>query len=452
MLFRQIINEDLGCASYLIGDPVAGVACVVDPQWDITPYLAAAQGCHITHVIDTHTHADHVSGRGRLQEATGCTLWIPPRAGADFPHAALADGVQITLGAVVLQALHLPGHRPEHTGLLISDTRRADAPWAVLTGDSLFVGDCGRPDLATDAHAGSLALWQSLQRLLALPDHVEVWPGHLGGSLCGSDRISAKGSSTIGYERAHSPLLALADAEGFAAAQRQLLGIKPPDLDRVVALNEGPLLTTSAPAPALDGAELRRRAGGGGVVIDGRSAAAFAAAHIPGAISVPLGAGFATRAALAAPRDCDLLLVGSDEAQARLMADRLAAVGRQYIAGVLAGGFAAYLDEGLATQALTRVRVEDLPALRAARPELVLLDCREEREHGQGPRLDGALHLPWWQLRDAIPEGLPDDLPLGVICASGRRAGTAASLLRRHGVTDVVHIDQGGVATLVGAL
>lgn len=449
MFFRQVINEDLGCASYLIADPDSGQACVVDPQWDIAPYLALAsqRGVHITHVVETHTHADHVSGRGRLHEATGCTLWVSPLAGVKFLHQPLADGTTITLGAITLTAIALPGHRPEHTGLLVHDTTRSAEPWAVLTGDCMFVGDCGRPDLAIDAADGAHDQYHSVQRLLDLPDHVEVWPGHLGGSLCGSAAISAKTSSTIGFERRSSSLLQVRDAEEFTQAQLATLSVKPPDLDRVVALNEGPLVTAPAPAPALDGAELLRRAKEGAVVIDGRSAAAFAAAHVPGSISVPqAGGGFATRAGLAAPRDADLLLVGSDEAQARAMGEQLAAVGRQYIAGVLAGGFSAYLDEGLATTSLERIRAEAFPDLLLVSPDMAVLDCREEREVDAGGTLIGAVCVPYWQLREGLPADLEDvSGPVAVICASGKRAGSAASLLRRHGIARVIHVDQGGV-------
>ena len=283
MLFRQVINEDLGCASYLVGDIESGQAAVVDPQWDIAPYLDAAssRGVRITHIIETHTHADHVSGRGRLHEATGATMHLSPLADAEFPHEPLVDGAVVDLGGVRLQALHLPGHRPEHTGLLLIDASRGPEPWAVLTGDSLFVGDVGRPDLAVDAVEGAKDQYRSIKRLMDLPDWVEVYPGHIGGSLCGS-QISAKTSSTIGYERAHSPLLTAIDVGDFTDELISRLAVKPPDLDRVVGMNNGPLVTPLAPPPALDGDEFLRRAEAGGLVIDGRSSAALAAAPVPG--------------------------------------------------------------------------------------------------------------------------------------------------------------------------
>jgi len=451
VLFRQVINEDLGCASYLIGDPDTGVAAVVDPQWDVSPYLdaAGARGMRIAHVIETHTHADHVSGRGRLHQATGATIHVSPIADADFPHEPLGDGAVINLGRVRLEAIHLPGHRPEHTGLLVIDAARGDDPWAVLTGDSLFVGDVGRPDLAVDAHEGARDLFGSIARLMELPDWVEVYPGHIGGSLCGSAAISAKTSTTIGYERAHSALLALGDPEAFTQELISRLGVKPPDLDRVVGMNTGPLVTPTPPAPALEGDELLRRAEAGALVIDGRSSAAFAAAHVPRSLSVPLaGSGFATRAALVAGRDDQLILVASDEPSARDMVERLAAVGRREVAGVLAGGFPAYLDEGLPTSSIERVRAADLPARLAQDPGILIVDVRDPAEFRAG-HVPGSLNRPYWEFRDG-PGAIPTGRTLAVICSAGRRAGLAASALARFGLGPVIHVDNGGVGTLVG--
>ncbi len=451
MLFRQVINEDLGCASYLVGDIESGQAAVVDPQWDIAPYLEAAgsRGVRITHIIETHTHADHVSGRGRLHEATGAGMHLSPLAGAEFPHEPLVDGAVVDLGGVRLQALHLPGHRPEHTGLLLIDASRGPEPWAVLTGDSLFVGDVGRPDLAVDAVEGAKDQYRSIKRLMDLPDWVEVYPGHIGGSLCGSSQISAKTSSTIGYERAHSPLLTAIDVGDFTDELISRLAVKPPDLDRVVGMNNGPLVTPLAPPPALDGDEFLRRAEAGGLVIDGRSSAAFAAAHVPGSLSVPTaGSGFATRAALVAGRADTLLLVGSDEAQARDMAERLAAVGRRDITGVLAGGFSAYLDEGLPTSAIERVRAVDLPARLAAGDDVLVVDVRDHSEFEEF-RIPGSVNRPYWAFRDG-PGDIPTGRTLAVICAAGKRAGLAASALAREGRGPIIHVDNGGVQTLEG--
>ncbi len=188
MLFRQIIHEDLGCASYLVADRESGVAVVVDPQWDVEPYrrLARLHGVRIGHVLETHNHADHVSGHGRLARSTGATIHIHELAGAEYEHEPFADGWRLELGDLTIEAMHTPGHRPEHTCFLLRDASRGGTPWAVLGGDSLFIGDVARPDLAVEPREGAADMFRSLhERLLTLGDEVEVWPGHLGGSLCG---------------------------------------------------------------------------------------------------------------------------------------------------------------------------------------------------------------------------------------------------------------------------
>jgi glyoxylase-like metal-dependent hydrolase (beta-lactamase superfamily II) len=206
MIFRQLTHDDLGCASYLIGDEDAGVAAVVDPRLDIDGYLRLARylGVRLEHVLETHTHADHVSGHGRLAAATGATIHIHRDAGAEYPHEPFDDGWELELGALIVRAVHTPGHRPEHTAFALIDTARGDEPWALLGGDSLFVGDIARPDLAVEREAGARGIFRSLhERVLALPDTCELWPGHLGGSMCGGPGMDLKVASTIGFERAH---------------------------------------------------------------------------------------------------------------------------------------------------------------------------------------------------------------------------------------------------------
>ena len=183
MILRQVTHDDLGCASYLIGDDDAGIAAVVDPRLDIDEYLRLARyvGVSIEHVLETHTHADHVSGHSRLAAATGATIHIHRDAGAEYPHEPFEDGWELALGALRLRALHTPGHRPEHCAFVLTDTARGEEPWAVLTGDSLFVGDIARPDLAVEREEGARGVFRSLHALLDLPGSTEVWPGHHGG-------------------------------------------------------------------------------------------------------------------------------------------------------------------------------------------------------------------------------------------------------------------------------
>ena len=244
MLFRQIIHEDLGCASYLVGDTASGTAAVVDPQWDIDPYLHLSRlhGVRIEHVLETHNHADHVSGHGRLARATGATIHVHELAGAEYPHEAFADGWTLKLGeGASIEAIHTPGHRPEHTSFLLRDAARGDEPWAVLTGDSLFVGDVARPDLAIEPREGAADIFRSLhEKLLALPEETEVWPGHLGGSLCGSSGIDLKTSSTIGFERRHNRALRFESEGEFVEEAVATIGGKPPNVEHIVSLNRGP--------------------------------------------------------------------------------------------------------------------------------------------------------------------------------------------------------------------
>src|SRR5215217_3624365 len=249
VIFRQITHDDLGCASYLVGDDEAGVAAVVDPRFEIDDYLTLARylGVSIEHVLETHNHADHVSGHGRLAEATGATIHIHEGAHADYPHEGFEDGWELELGDVTVKAIHTPGHRPEHTAFALVDTERGDEPWAVLTGDSLFVGDVARPDLAVDKEEGARGIFHSLHdRLLALPDTCEVWPGHVGGSLCGGPGMDMKASSTIGFEREHSELLAIADENEFTRRATAALRPQPPNFQNIVAINRGPLVVETA--------------------------------------------------------------------------------------------------------------------------------------------------------------------------------------------------------------
>src|SRR5213079_2764662 len=218
MLFRQITHDDLGCASYLIGDEDAEVAAVVDPRFEIDEYLRLARymRVRIEHILETHNHADHVSGHGRLAAATGATIHIHRDAAPDYDHEPFDDGWELDLGGVRVTAIHTPGHRPEHTAFALTDSARGAEPWAVLSGDSLFVGDIARPDLAVDREEGARGVFHSLHDgLLALPSDTEVWPGHLGGSLCGGPGMDMKVASTIGFERAHSELLNVVDEDEF---------------------------------------------------------------------------------------------------------------------------------------------------------------------------------------------------------------------------------------------
>jgi hydroxyacylglutathione hydrolase len=278
MIFRQITHDDLGCASYLIGDEDAGVAAVVDPKLDVEEYLALARymGVRIEHILETHTHADHVSGHGRLTVATGARIHVHRDAVPDYEHEPFGDGWELVLGVVRVRALHTPGHRPEHTAFALIDTARGPEPWAVLSGDTLFVGDMARPDLAVDKEEGAHGMFRSLHgKLLTLPGECEVWPAHLGGSLCGGPGMDMKICSTIAYELAHNDLLAERDEDTFVARAIGSLAPQPPNFQAIIALNRGPLHTEKVEINALTARQIELMRNEGALIVDVRTDSEF---------------------------------------------------------------------------------------------------------------------------------------------------------------------------------
>lgn len=448
MIFRQIIHEDLGCASYLIGDEKAGIAAVVDPRFEIDAYLELARyvGVRIEHVFETHNHADHVSGHGRLAAATGATIHVHRLVAPDFEHEPFEDGDVFALGGVRLTAIHAPGHRPEHSTFLVTDTRRGAEPWAVLSGDSLLVGDVARPDLAVEKVEGARAIYHSLHdRLLALPDTVEVWPGHIGGSMCGGPGIDMKVSSTIGFERTHNALLQFDAESEFIEASLARLGPQPPNFHAIVDLNHGPLLTEGFEPPRLFPGQVSQRAAEGALLVDVRTDTQFAEAHIPGAISIALHRpGFGTKLAwVAAGDEAEIVCIGRDSNDGRRAGALAAAVGLGDRVRLLEGGMTSWTAENGQLARLERLPVDHLQARRASQTALQILDCRELAEYDEG-HIPGSVCVPWHDIR-SVPEGIDAARPVAVICASGQRAATAASLLQRYGAVEVIHVTDGGV-------
>jgi rhodanese-related sulfurtransferase/glyoxylase-like metal-dependent hydrolase (beta-lactamase superfamily II) len=447
MLFRQITHDDLGCASYLIGDEDAGVAAVVDPRLEIDEYLRLARyaGVQIEHILETHNHADHVSGHGRLAVATGAIIHVHRDADPDYDHEPFDDGWELGLGSVTVHAVHTPGHRPEHTAFALVDAARGSEPWAVLTGDTLFVGDIARPDLAVDKEEGARGIFHSLhERLLTLPDTCEVWPGHLGGSLCGGPGMDLKVASTIGYERAHSELLSIADEDEFVRRSIGSLGPQPPNFKNIVALNRGPLLVESLDVHPLTPRQVRQACDDGALLVDVRTELQFDEAHAPRSVSITaLRAGFGSKLAWLVEADQPVVLIGRDDEDARHAAALAAAVGITNIAGYLAGGMTSWREERLPVERIERVTVPELHERLEAGDDLQVLDVRERTEWDAG-HIPGSAHLPYHDIH-----GLPDELdpgrPVAVICSSGQRAAPAASLLRRHGAGAVLHVVDGGV-------
>src|SRR5712692_1070541 len=296
MYLKQLVRDESGCASYLVGSLQEGRCAVVDPQWAIEPYLqaAAAKGLRITHVLETHLHADHVSGARRLAEQTGAEIAIHEAAAVAYPHRALHDGDVVPLGEVELRVLHTPGHRPENVSYLVTDGERATEPCAVLTGDSLFIGGIGRPDLGGEARAYAATLYESLfGKLLTLPDFVNVYPAHVGGSSCGAG-LSGATSSTIGFERRYNYAAQPRSVEQFVELVTGDLPPQPGNFETIVRKNRGlepvaePKGTPLSPAAVHN---LLASGGEGGeqaMVLDARDVEAFGAGHLPGAVNVPL--------------------------------------------------------------------------------------------------------------------------------------------------------------------
>jgi hydroxyacylglutathione hydrolase len=449
MFFRQILHRDLGCASYVIAD--GGQAAVVDPKWEIDEYLELAEqeGFEIVHVLETHNHADHVSGRGRLAEATGATIHVPNADEVEFDAEPIADGDAVDVGDARITALATPGHRPEHVAYLVEDRSRAEAPWLVLTGDSLFVGDLARPDLAVEAEEGARELHRSLHRLLELDDFVEVHPGHIGGSLCGGAGMSETPASTIGFERRYNPLLRIADEDEFVRTLTSTLQPQPPNFQRIVELNRGPLLRATAPVEPLAPQRVEELVASGATLLDGRDPREFNAGHVPGSLNATMTrAAVGTRAAWVVDPESPVVVLAGGEGEARTMASTLQAVGFRDVAGYLAGGIAAWRDSGRPIETVPSIDVPTL-AERLRAGEVRLLDVRDADEWERG-HVPGSVHAPYHDLRQGPPDDLAraDGLPVAVACSAGNRSSLAVSLLRRHGVDDLVHVADGGVADL----
>jgi hydroxyacylglutathione hydrolase len=445
MLFRQVLNGDLGCASYLLAD--GGEAIVVDPRWDVDVYLdiAASEGVRIAHVIDTHDHADHVSGRARLASLTDAVQHRPARDG-DLAEGDLVAGAELMVGSLCLRALATPGHRPEHLALAVSDLSRSSKPWLVLSGDSLLVGDLARPDLAVTPDIGTRQLRESLRELLALGDHVEVWPAHVGGSLCGGPGLSRKTSSTIGFERRHNSLIEC-DEDAFVTALLANLPARPPNLGHIVEINRRGAEHAPAVAPVLAPEALIGR---GATLLDTRDAAAYDSAHIATAINLSASsAAIGTRAGWAVGVDEDIVIVADEIATAQAMTKMLQAVGLTRVVGIAVANPAGWRSAGLRVVSAQQWDVATLAgALRDHSAELI--DVRDEHEWREA-HVAGSHHLPLSRLGDGRDTPLSRGRRvLAVACAAGGRAGLAASLLRRAGAKRVVRVAGGGVSDLLG--
>ncbi len=450
MIF-QAFPAASGCIAYLIGCERAGVAAVVDPSRpDLDEYeaFARAHGLALSHVLDTHIHADHVSGNRELAERTGGELCLHEAADVRFPHRRVADGDRLRLGSVEIRVLHTPGHTPESMCLVVTDTTRAAEPWFALTGDTLFVGDVGRPDFGGEAAA--LALYRSLfQRLLPLGDAVEVYPAHGAGSVCGRT-MSAKLGSTIGFERRFNPALRHRDADGFVRALMQGLPPRPPNMDGVIAKNKGVVMLKRATPERLSPGDVGARLAAGATLVDVRDPRAFGAGHVAGSLNVWIDSPqFAERVGWFTPPDRPLVLLAETEMDVARAIAALARIGLDDVAGYVVGS-PSVRASGLPVTELPNVSASDLHHRLAAERDLVVLDVREPLEWEEG-HVPGAVHIPMREVTARAAE-LPRDRPIAVICRGGPRSSTVGSLLLARGFSRLTNVWGGMIGWLEAGL
>jgi hydroxyacylglutathione hydrolase len=444
MYFQQFYLTCLSHASYMLGSE--GVAVVVDPQRDVSLYIdeAATQGLKIEHVIETHLHADFVSGHRELAERTGAKIYLGARAGATFPHVDVHDGDEIRLGRVILRFLETPGHTIESVSIAVTDLDRRETPYAVLTGDTLFIGDVGRPDLAPDLTAQQLAamLFDSLhQKLLPLGDDVEVYPAHGAGSLCGK-QMRPERQSTIGKERALNYALRPETKEEFVRLLTAELPERPGyfALDAELNRSGAPSLTEMQPLPELSVEQIPP----GAIVLDTRPSQQFFAGHIRGAVHIALGGQYASFAATILGLDKDIVLVAEDEEHLEESRLRLARVGIERVVGSLKGGMQQWTGP---VAEIHQISVEDL---RREMENVQIVDVRREPEFADG-HIDGAKLMPLHKL-ESLVSNLDHDRPIAVHCKGGYRSAIACSLIQRAGFDNVINVIGGFDAWLACGL
>ncbi|MDB4880073.1 MAG: Zn-dependent hydrolase [Gemmatimonadetes bacterium] len=465
MFFERFYDTSLAQASYLVGCQRTGEAVVVDPNRDVEQYVdaAAREGLRVTHVTETHIHADFVSGARELARRTGAQLLLSGEGGDDWTYAfaadagarLLRDGNHFMVGNIRLDVVHTPGHTPEHVSFVVTDTPAGAGPWGILTGDFVFVGDVGRPDLLERAagfagtmEAGARTLYRSLERFRALPDHLQVWPGHGAGSACGK-ALGAIPSTTVGYEKLGNWGVATTDEDEFVNMVLAGQPEPPRYFAQMKRINrEGPRILGGLPHPTrLTAQALKDLLRKGEVVVDTRPAADFAAGHVPGTINIPLNGSFTTWTGWLLPYDRDVHLLVDDSRGAHLMdaaVRDLAMIGLDRVTGVFgADTLAAWLAEGHSLGTLAE-RTPAQVAEMFARNEVAVVDVRGRAEWEAG-HLPGVPNIPVGYLTERLGE-LPADRPLVVHCQGGARSAIAASVLQARGMTNVVNMAGGYAA------
>ena len=444
MYFEQISTPGLGCYSYVIGCPMAGVMAVVDPRREIDVYLRIAEksGMRITHIFDTHVHADHVSGSQELRASTSADIYIHESAPVKYEAKKLKCGDEFKFGNALVRALHTPGHTPNSMSFLVADLARSTEPEMILTGDLLFVGDVGRPDLPGKEILDEQVenLYKSLYKTLgALPDYLEVYPGHGQGSLCGKG-MSAKPLSTLGYERLANPMLKYPDFAKFKEAILSVLPMRPRSFSSIIATNMNgaallPKRDAAEYALSADKADEFRKAGA--TVLDLRKVSSYCAAHIPGSINVDFFGGPALNwIGVAVPAGVPLVLILPSDDGFEKMCVELQRIGYDDIKGWLKGGIHAWINSGRETQCIPYLSASDLRMrLKGLNPP-ILLDVRSPAEFNS-VNIEGAINLTFNSILTQNTYPINIDAEAIVVCKSGYRAGIAASLLKARGYAHI---------------
>lgn len=449
MFFKQFYLNCLAHASYLVGSD--GEAAVVDPQRDVDQYLneAAAQNLKIKYVIETHLHADFVSGHRELAARTGAQIIFGAQANASIPHQAVKNGDELSIGGVKLRVLETPGHTPEGICVLVTDTEISDQPQKVLTGDTLFIGDVGRPDLAggkgytPQIMAGMM--YDSLHdKLLRLDDAVEVFPAHGAGSMCGRN-LSTETSSTIGEQRKFNYALQPMSKEQFIKLLTTDLPEAPAYFSRDAEINRtgAESLTGLPPASALSPTEVCKFFAQGSVILDTRDATEFGAGHVPGALNIGLGGQFASWAGSLIPITASIVIVANSDEKVAEAQLRLARVGLENLQGYLAGGMEAWREAGLEFDVVPQISVAELKELIETQPDLQVVDVRRSVEYSSG-HAPHAATAPLAKLVDRLPRlNLKPHAQTAVICAGGYRSSAGTSILQQLGFKNLLNVTGG---------
>jgi glyoxylase-like metal-dependent hydrolase (beta-lactamase superfamily II)/rhodanese-related sulfurtransferase len=450
MFFRQFKVEGLGCFSYLIGCPKEGVACVVDPERHVEQYLDVAQdeGLRITDVFDTHVHADHITGSQELAAQTGATVHIHPAAEAEYAHEPLREGQRFRFGAAEIEIIETPGHTPNSVSLAVTDHARSKDVQALLTGDLLFVGDIGRPDLAGEDLLEQQVrnLYDSLYKKLArFPDWTEVYPAHGEGSLCGKG-MSAKPMTTLGYERRNNPLLNDMPFEEFRRIMTEGFQVRPDNFAAMVEKNrQGPkLLRETASFTRLSASQVERAVHDGAKLVDVRDQVAFGAAFLPGSINIGMKPNSVNWLGMVVDAASEIILVADGEADALEAAFRFRRAGYDRLIGYLADGVSGWAMQGKALDHLPQLTASSLIHVLEKYPDHLVLDVRTDAEWQIG-HIDGAIHKP---VSDLIASGIDLDKKrhITAVCGSGYRGNIAGSFLKSLGYEHVFSLIGGMTA------